>query len=202
MTLLGGNSKFKNQRCMEIPHEFFVNTPGNSTSFLIGPWNFHMLFFNNLYIYSSSFVKVLLWKRSKYQFFSSLLFKISFYISSQILFSHNFLELYSTLFEKRFLSQNFFFFNGFSQPSQWLKSTTLMKVFYQCSLRSSKPTSVSWVSLSRKIFIEITKSFGTYLFASRVLLTKFGLSVSSVLVWSPCLIENLTITHNMWFPKQ
>ena len=118
------------------------------------------------------------------------------------MFSHNFLELYSTLFEKRFLSQILFFFNGFSQPSQWLKSTTLLKVFYQCSLRSSKPTSVSWVNLSRKIFIEITKSFGTYLFASRVLLTKFGLSVSSVLFWSPRLIENLTITHNMWFPKQ
>ena len=28
---------------MEIPHEFFLNTPENSTSFLIDPWNFRML---------------------------------------------------------------------------------------------------------------------------------------------------------------
>ena len=32
---------------MEISHEFFLNTTGNSnsTSFLNDPWNFHMLFF-------------------------------------------------------------------------------------------------------------------------------------------------------------
>ena len=29
---------------MEIPYEFFLNTHGNSTSFLIEHWNFHMLF--------------------------------------------------------------------------------------------------------------------------------------------------------------
>ena len=29
---------------MEIPHGFFLKTLGNSTSFLIGPRNFHMLF--------------------------------------------------------------------------------------------------------------------------------------------------------------
>ena len=29
---------------MEIPHEFFLNTSGNSTTFLIDPWNFHMHF--------------------------------------------------------------------------------------------------------------------------------------------------------------
>ena len=29
---------------MEIPHEFFLKTPRNSTSFLIHPWDFHMLF--------------------------------------------------------------------------------------------------------------------------------------------------------------
>ena len=40
--------------------------------------------------------------------------------------------------------------------------------------------------------MEIEKALvGTHLFASPVLLTKYGLSVSSV--WSPGLIENLTI---------
>ena len=29
---------------MEIPHLFFLNTPGISTSFLTDPWNFHMFF--------------------------------------------------------------------------------------------------------------------------------------------------------------
>ena len=29
----------------EIPHEFFLITPENSTCFLIDPWNLHMLFF-------------------------------------------------------------------------------------------------------------------------------------------------------------
>ena len=38
--------KFQGQklRPMEIPHDFFLNYPGNSTSFLIDPWNFHMFF--------------------------------------------------------------------------------------------------------------------------------------------------------------
>ena len=38
--------KFQDQkpRPMEILHNFFLNTPGNSTSFLIDPLNFHMLF--------------------------------------------------------------------------------------------------------------------------------------------------------------
>ena len=38
--------KFQSQkpRLMEIPHYFFLNTPGISTSFLVDPWNFHMLF--------------------------------------------------------------------------------------------------------------------------------------------------------------
>ena len=35
----------QNPRPMEIPHQFFLSTPGNSTSFLIDPWNFHILFF-------------------------------------------------------------------------------------------------------------------------------------------------------------
>ena len=30
---------------MEIPHDFFLITPKNSASFLIGTWNFHALFF-------------------------------------------------------------------------------------------------------------------------------------------------------------
>ena len=32
-------------RSMKISHDFFFITPGNSTSFLIDPWNFHILFF-------------------------------------------------------------------------------------------------------------------------------------------------------------
>ena len=38
--------KFQGQkpRPMEIPHDFFLNTTGNSSSFFIDPWNFHMLF--------------------------------------------------------------------------------------------------------------------------------------------------------------
>ena len=38
-----GNYKVKNARPMEIPHEFFLSTPQNSTSLLNDPWNFHML---------------------------------------------------------------------------------------------------------------------------------------------------------------
>ena len=38
-----GNSKTKN-RPLEIPHYFFLATLGNSASFLINPWKFHMLF--------------------------------------------------------------------------------------------------------------------------------------------------------------
>ena len=35
------------QRALEIPHYFFlVSLAGNSTSFLINPWKFHMLFFD------------------------------------------------------------------------------------------------------------------------------------------------------------
>ena len=34
---------------MEIPHDFILITPGNSTSFLIGPWNFHMLILEYLW---------------------------------------------------------------------------------------------------------------------------------------------------------
>ena len=34
---------------MEIPHEFFLNTPGNSTFCLIDLWNFHMLFLQYLW---------------------------------------------------------------------------------------------------------------------------------------------------------
>ena len=38
--------KFQGQkpRPLEIPHDFFLVTPGNSTSFLINLWKFHMLF--------------------------------------------------------------------------------------------------------------------------------------------------------------
>ena len=32
------------QRPLEIPHYFFLGNHGNSTSFLINPWKFHMLF--------------------------------------------------------------------------------------------------------------------------------------------------------------
>ena len=38
---IGGNSKVKNQDSWKF-HEFFMNTPKNSTSFLIDPWNFYM----------------------------------------------------------------------------------------------------------------------------------------------------------------
>ena len=36
--------KFQGQkpRPMEIPHNFFLNSPGNSTPFLIHPWSFHV----------------------------------------------------------------------------------------------------------------------------------------------------------------
>ena len=66
--------------------------------------------------------------------------------------------------------------------------------FDKSSLRSHDPYLLSWVILKpRKSFIEIKKIFGTHLSPSPVLLTKFGLSVSSV--WSPglSLIKNLTI---------
>ena len=33
---------------MEIPHDFFLNTNGNSSSFFIDPWNSHMLFLQYL----------------------------------------------------------------------------------------------------------------------------------------------------------
>ena len=36
---------------MEIPNEFFLNTPGNPTSFLIDPWNFDMLFLQYPWIF-------------------------------------------------------------------------------------------------------------------------------------------------------
>ena len=36
------NYKVKS-RPIQIPHEFFLNTHGNST-YVIDPWNFHMLF--------------------------------------------------------------------------------------------------------------------------------------------------------------
>ena len=36
-------------RPMEIPHDFFLDIPENSTSFLIDPWNFHMLFLQYLW---------------------------------------------------------------------------------------------------------------------------------------------------------
>ena len=44
--LYNTSQKFQGQkmRPMEILHEFFSNTPGNSTSFLIDPWHFHMVF--------------------------------------------------------------------------------------------------------------------------------------------------------------
>ena len=38
-------SQVQKPRPMEIPHEFFFNTPGNSSSFLIESWDFHMPFF-------------------------------------------------------------------------------------------------------------------------------------------------------------
>ena len=42
--------KFQSQkpRPMEIPHQFFLNAPGISTSFLIDLWNFHMFFLQDL----------------------------------------------------------------------------------------------------------------------------------------------------------
>ena len=33
-----------NPKLLEIPHYFFLVTLGNSTSFLMNPWKFHMLF--------------------------------------------------------------------------------------------------------------------------------------------------------------
>ena len=32
----------KKTRLMEVPHQFFLNTIGISTSFLVEPWNFHV----------------------------------------------------------------------------------------------------------------------------------------------------------------
>ena len=44
--LCGTPRKFqeKKPRLMEIPYDFFLMTDGNSTYFLIDPWNFNMLF--------------------------------------------------------------------------------------------------------------------------------------------------------------
>ena len=54
--------------------------------------------------------------------------------------------------------------------------------------------SISWVSFKEKFYgNKEPKSFGTQYFASPVLLTKFGVSVSSF--WSPGLIENLTTSY-------
>ena len=52
-------------------------------------------------------------------------------------------------------------------------------------------TKPSWVSRLKVKVYKNKESFGTHLFASPILLTKFGLSVSSV--WSPVLIKNLII---------
>ena len=59
--LYDGPWKFQSQkpRSMEIPREFFLNTPGISTSLLTDSWNFHMLFFNtplNCYFYSFTYL--------------------------------------------------------------------------------------------------------------------------------------------------
>ena len=43
-TLVGKNSTVKKKDSWKF-RKFFMNTSGNSTSFLIDPWNFHMLFF-------------------------------------------------------------------------------------------------------------------------------------------------------------
>ena len=45
--------KFQGQkpRPMKIPLNFFLNTPGNSTSFLIDPWNFHMLYLTPIWVF-------------------------------------------------------------------------------------------------------------------------------------------------------
>ena len=49
VTPLGGDSRSKTPRPIEIPHKFFVNTPGNFTSFSSDPWNFHMYFYQYLW---------------------------------------------------------------------------------------------------------------------------------------------------------
>ena len=36
-------------RPLEIPHDFFLITPGNSTLFLINPWKIHLLFLQSPY---------------------------------------------------------------------------------------------------------------------------------------------------------
>ena len=52
-TLVGKNSTVKKKDSLKF-RKFFMNTSGNSTSFLIDPWNFHMLFFNIPGIFMSS----------------------------------------------------------------------------------------------------------------------------------------------------
>ena len=39
-----GKLREQKSRTLEIPHDFFLITPGNSTSFLISPYNFYKLF--------------------------------------------------------------------------------------------------------------------------------------------------------------
>ena len=39
-----GKLREQKSRTLEIPHDFFLITPGNSTSFLINPYNFYKLF--------------------------------------------------------------------------------------------------------------------------------------------------------------
>ena len=45
LPLVGNTKQGQKPRLMERQHDFFLNTTGNSISFLIEPWNFHMLFF-------------------------------------------------------------------------------------------------------------------------------------------------------------
>ena len=110
---------------------------------------------------------------------SSFLFLVvldQFYISRYHFY--NFLELLFTMvfnIWKNIFVMNFPFFNG----------SKCIKCFLS---KCPSLLSLSWVSL-RKSFIKKALVVA-HLFASPVLLTKFGLSVSSI--WSPGLIENLT----------
>ena len=91
------------------------------------------------------------------------------------------------------------FWNPFIKGIQMmLKSNSFDKVsilvwpaYLSLSLSSKLAIKLSWVSRLKDKFYRNKESFDTHIFASPVLLTKFGLSVSSV--WSPGLIETLTI---------
>ena len=101
--------------------------------------------------------------------------------ADQILFLEHSRTLFNII-ENKNLSQIFFFYQTQTILLIWPKSTTkyfLSKCPYLLSLLFIKLSyQLYTVVQTRKSFIEIIKSFDTQLFASPVLLTKFGFSVS------------------------